>query len=254
MFFKKVAAFVIIFCGSILPQQIHFCQSVNAAGKPIDSRNNWELKKGAPVCILFDYAKPINSSMVYMFVDRMMNGNYEAYDSKAISADKNKTWISYSYSFTESGKYDVYFINNSGERLAQNKITIKVSDTPPVENPAVKKEDDRKILTTDIIFCDNVVSNKPINVKESVSLKAGGTITVYIRSQETFNTNKLIVHIYKKTSSVIEDLVQTKKFKAQTNWRNIFFKYKFDSPGEYKFSVYDELENIIKSATFIVTQ
>jgi hypothetical protein len=192
--------------------------------------------------------------MVYLFIDRMMAGNYEAYDSKAISTDNNKNWISYSYNFTESGNYSVYFINNSGERLANNKLIVKTTTKPPVEKTTKELLANAVIFNTEVLFCEKVVSNKPLNIKESISMKNGGSIVVFIKSDETFKTSLLVVHIYKKKGNLAEDLIQTKKFKAQASWQNMFFKYKFESPGEYKFAVYDEFENVIKTAGFLVTQ
>ena len=250
----RILVFIIFTGGVLFAQQVHFCKSVNSSGKPIEQKVNWEIKSGSAVFILLDNTQPFKSSMVYLFIDRMMGGNYEAYDSKAISTDKNKNWISYSYNFTESGNYSVYFINNSGERIASNKLTVKITERPPVEKVIKEPVTENIIFNTDIVFCEKVVSDKPVNIKETVSLKTGGNIVVFITSEGTFNTGTLVVHIYKKKGSLTEDLIQTKKFKTQASYRKTFFKYKFDSPGEYKFSVYDEFENLIKSAGFFVTQ
>ncbi len=250
----RILVFIFFTGGVLFAQQVHFCKSVTASGKPVEQKVNWEIKSSSAVFILLDNTQPFKSSMIYLFIDRMMGGNYEAYDSKAVSTDKEKNWISYSYNFTESGNYSVYFINNSGERIASNKLTVKITERPPVEKTVKEPDIQNVVFNTDILFCEKVASNKPVNIKESVSLRAGGNIIVFIKSDETFNTGTLVVHIYKKKGSLSEDLIQTKKFKTQASWRNMFFRYKFDSPGEYKFSVYDEFENIIKSAGFFVTQ
>lgn len=254
MSFIRILVFMFFTGGVSFAQQVYFCKSVTPEGKPVEHKINWEIKSGSAVFILLDNAQPFKSSMVYLFIDRMVAGNYEAYDSKAISTDKNKNWVSYSYNFNESGNYSVYFISNSGERLANNKVTVKATERAPIEKPVKELKTENLIFNTDIVFCEKVISNKPVNVKESVSVKNGGNVVVFIKSDETFNTSMLVVHIYKKKGNISEDLIQTKKFKTQANWRNIFFKYKFESPGEYKFSVYDEFENLIKTAGFLVTQ
>lgn len=254
MSFIRILVFVLFTGGVLSAQQIYLCKSVTPEGKPVEHKVSWEIKSGSPLFILLDNTQPFKSSMIYLFIDRMMAGNYEAYDSKAISTDKNKNWVSYSYNFIESGNYSIYYINNSGERIAASKLTVRITERPPIEK--IKKEPvtENAIFNTEILFCEKVVSNKPVNIKESASMKTGGNIVVFIKSEEIFNTSTLVVHVYKKKGNLTEDLIQTKKFKAQANWRNIFFKYKFDSPGEYKFSVYDEFENLIKTAPFLVSQ
>lgn len=254
MSFIRTLVFI-LFTGRLLfAQQIYFCKSVSTDGKPVEQKTSWEIKSGSLISILFDNAKPLSSPTVYMFIDRMAAGNYEAYDSKAISTNKTDRSLIYTYSFTESGNYSVYFINNSGERLAQGSLTVRITAKPAVEKAPKVTEAEKIILNSEIVFCEKVVDNKPVNVKEKVSLKTGGAVTVFIKGDEPFNTNSLIIHIYRKKNISSEDLVQTKKFKTQPSWRNTFFRYKFDSPGEYKFSVYDEFENIIKSASVLVTQ
>lgn len=198
MSFLKALVFI-FFAGSVIvAQQISFCKSVSAEGKPVEQKSVWELKSGSAITILFDNSKPIESSMVYMFIDRMVAGNYEAYDSKAISTEKSKKTITYAYSFTESGNYSVYFINNSGQRLAQGQVTVRISEKRPVEKAPAEVPTEKAVLNTDIVFCEKVVSNKPVNPNVTFSLKNGGNVTIYIKSEEPFNTNSIIVHIYKK--------------------------------------------------------
>ncbi len=245
----------ILFAGSItFAQQIYFCKSVSPDGRPVEANTNWQIKSGTPITIFLDYKKPVNSSMVYMFIDRMVGGNFEAYDSKAIPSGKETGRVLYAYPFSESGNYSVYFINNSGVRMALANVTVKITEKPAEEKPAPENQAYRSPFSTNIVFCEKVTGNKPVNVKKSVSIKNGASITVFIKSDEAFNTNMLIVHIYKRKSNTLEDLLQTKKFKTQANWSNTYFKYKFDSPGEYKFSVYDEFENLMKSESILVTQ
>lgn len=257
MSFLRTLVFI-FFVGKLLfAQQIYFCKSVGADGKPVEQKSNWEIRTGSSISILLDNTKPFNSSMIYMFIDRMLAGNYEAYDSKAISTDKSSIRLTYSYGFTESGNYSVYFINNSGERLAQASVTVRITQKPaaPETTPPVPVvQNDNAILNSEIIFCEKVVADKPVNIKEAVSLKTGGNITVFIQSENPFNTSTLVVHIYKKKNNSFDDLIQTKKFKTQASYRKTYFRYKFESPGEYRFSVYDEFENIIKSASVLVTQ
>jgi hypothetical protein len=254
MSFLRTLVFI-FFAGKLLfAQQIYFCKSVSTDGKPIEQKNSWEIKSGSVISILLDNTKPISSSTVYMFIDRMAAGNYEAYDSKAVSAEKTDRRLIYAYSFTESGNYSVYFINNSGERLAQGTLTVRITAKPAVEKAPPTIEAEKTTYNSEIIFCEKVTNNKPVNVKERVSLKAGGAVTVFIRNEEAFNTGILVVHIHKRKNNSFDDLIQTKKFKIQANSLKTFFGYKFDSPGEYKFSVYDEYENFIKSASVLVTQ
>jgi len=254
MSFIRTLVFI-LFAGKIIfAQQVYFCKSVTPDGKPVEHKTNWEVKSATPVVVLLDYKKQINSSMVYLFVDRKSGNDYEAYDSKAVSADKNASTIIQPYNFKESGNYLLYFINNSGERLAQGNLIVKVTEKPVVENIKQEEMPEAVILKAEIIFCEKIVSNKPVNIKESVSLKNGGNITVFIKSDNVFNANSLTVNIYRKKNISVEEMLETKKFKVQPSWRNIFFKYKFEIPGVYKFSVYDEFNNIMKSESIIVNQ
>jgi len=259
MSFIRTLIFLLLTGEALLAQQIFFCKSVGADGKPVEPKTSWEMKSGSPITILFDGKKPFNCSVIYLFIDKMVAGNYEAYDSKAVSTEKTAMRLSYVYSFPESGNYSVYLINNSGERLVQGNLLVRISEKPIPEKQAIEKnpkvtQTEKNIFDAEILFCEKVVDNKPVSLKESVSLKSGGNITVFIKGKEAFNSNFLTVHIYKKKGNSLEDLIQTKKFKSGPTYQKIYFKYKFDSPGEYRFAVYDEVESIIKSASIFVTQ
>ncbi len=255
MSIARTLIFILLAGKAIFAQQIFFCKSVGPDGKPIDHKNSWEIKAGSPITILYNSTKPISSSTVYLFIDRLVAGNYEAFDSKALSAEKTASSISYQYNFAESGNYSVYFINNSGERLVQGILIVRISEKP-LQQPKIPapEKPENQIFDAQIIFCEKVVSNKPVNIKESVSLRGGGSVTLFVQSSQPFNTRVLNVHIYKKKSDSLDDLIQTKKFGVKPSYLRTFFTYKFDSPGEYRFAIYDEVENIIKSASILVTQ
>lgn len=63
------------------------------------------------------------------------------------------------------------------------------------------------------------------------------------------NSTKLLVDIWKKENSKFDydKFVESKKFEMDPTWPDVFFRYKFKEPGEYKIAIYNSNEVLIKS-------
>lgn len=51
----------------------------------------------------------------------------------------------------------------------------------------------------------------------------------------------------RKRKQLRRTIYRIKKFKMKSEWADVFFRYKFKTPGEYKISIYNGDEVLIKS-------
>lgn len=238
----------ILFVSYTKAQEVYFCKTHTQNGKPVDAQIEWTIRPwGETIEILFDNeGKIIKGNHVYLYIDREVNGKYEPFDSKVIEIKRGSTWVSFPFKFVELGKYKVYFLNSKQEILSSENLTLKLEESFSSTSKKISSLFYDRIR---LIFCERVIAGKIINEKSYVSMsKNEGQIFVYLIGQTPFNTRKLLVDIWKeKENSYEEQFVESKKFKMKPEWADVFFRYKFKSPGEYKISIYNGDEVLIKS-------
>ena len=108
----RIISVFIIFCTSVLAQQVYFSQSYSDNGEPIGASNKWQINpKGGYVYILYDNEKgDLARGTYYLMVDKKSDDMFEAFDSKSIKLNEEKDWLVYNYIFKEAGTYKVYFM------------------------------------------------------------------------------------------------------------------------------------------------
>lgn len=246
---------IFIFLANLIPaQQVYFVDSYTEDGEPIGAKNEWEIKPwGSFIYVLLDVEEEkLKGNVVYLFVDKLEDGEYQPFDSKAINIKYSPKWVVYNYKFTQIGEYDVYFVTEAQKRFAGEKVTIKYEETFT----------NRRVTTSRtyydncrITFCRKVlVGGEPLGVVNSISLSKTSTIHVLINNYQALNTSKLLVDVWRKKNRMFEydEFVESKKFRINPDWPDAFFKYIFSRPGEYKFSIYNENEVAIQTGYFTV--
>lgn len=244
---KKIL-FILILAGfgNLFAQSIYFSNSHTETGEPIDAKNIWGIKPwGSLIYILFDNeGKEIETSLNYIFVDRYVDGNYKPFDSKAVNVKPGATWFAYNHKFTEPGKFRVYIINQNQKELASETVTIQV------ESSYINNRQGTNSLYYDgvkVQFCERVIAGKVINSFRTMSMSKYDSVTVYIEHREALESSRLVVDIWEKPTGAVDydKFVESKKYRTNPSWDYVFFHYKFDNPGNYKFNVYNENEILI---------
>jgi len=242
-----IISFFFVFA-SIQAQQIYFCKSHTENGTPVDARNVWSIKPwGSLIYILFDNeGNTFDSQLNYMFIDRYIDREYRPWDSKAINVQDSATWFAYNYKFTEPGKYRVYVVDQNKKELASEIVTIQI------ESDYVNNRQGTNSLyydDTKIKFCERVIAGQPINAfnKFSLSKLDSNTVTVFVNTRDAIETSVIVVDVWEKPSRSIEydKFIGSKKYALTPSWDYVFFKYKFEKSGYYKFNIYNENEVLI---------
>ncbi|OGU59139.1 MAG: hypothetical protein A2V66_12820 [Ignavibacteria bacterium RBG_13_36_8] len=249
------AAVFILINSQLQSQQIYFCQSHTENGEPINASIIWNLKAwGENIFILYNNGnKPIKEPILYMLIDKYTNDKYYPFDSRAIHIEKQIPWVVQNYKFTEPGKYEVYFMGSTHERLVSARFTINIEETA---NPQKRQISNFYYDNCELLFCQVVIGGKPYNVKKTISMSAGGSTYIYLNNENPLNTEQLLVNVWRKKNRAFDydEFIESKKFGMKTEWKDVFFKYKFKAPGEYKISIYNDREIQIKTGFITVSQ
>jgi len=249
---KKFASIVLLmfaFAVTLAAQSIYFCTGHTSDGDPINPVNTFKIKpSGGYLYILFNNdGKKIETGLIYLFIDKKMNGNFEPFDSKVLRLDSATTWTAYNYKFSEPGKYLIYFLDSKQNKIAQDTLHVELESEFKRYRQDVTSD---YYYNCEMVFCEIVLGGKPIRITNHAYLKKNnGLIYVYLNNGTPFNTPALIVDVWKKGNDTedYDEFIETKYFKIDPEWSDTYFKYIFKEPGEYKFSVYNKHEALIIS-------
>lgn len=225
-------------------QELYFCKSYTEEGQPIDADIQFDIDAfGNSVYLLFDNeGNRIGDDLLYMFIDKDINNNFEPFDSKVLRIDSRDTWAVVDYMFKEQGKYLVYFMNSDQKKLVEETVTIKLKEDVPGQRRVYQSS---YYDNCELVFCERVIADKPVNIKKSYPLSQNnGEIFIFINNNRPLNSGKLLLDIWRKKNRAFEydEFIASKKYKINPDWNDAFFKYIFTEKGEYKFSVYNENE------------
>ena len=256
MFKKVIFILSLVAITSLQAQQVYFCNSHTEKGDPIDARNVWSIKPwGSLVYVLVDNEdKPFETQLNYLFLDRLIDGEYRPFDSKAVNVKDDATWFAYNYKFTEPGKYRVYVVDQNKEEIGSSTVTIQV------ESDYLQNRQSKNSLYYDgtkIKFCERVIAGKPINTFRKMSLsKLDGTVHVFIDTKSSIQSSVFVVDIWEKPTRSVEydKFIESKKYALTPSWEYVFFKYTFNKPGHYKFNIYNENEVLITAGYLEVVE
>lgn len=252
--FYKIAILLLISLSSVFSQELYVCESYTEDGSPVGVQNQFEIKPyGTAVYVLLDNEKEFNDPLLYLFIDKLIDGKFTPFESKTISIKITDTWAVTSFEFKEEGIYEIYFLNSSQNRLATTKISTQFSIEFSDQTITASSN---TITDGDFIFCELVINGKPVNAFNTLSLsRTAGQAFIYLNNNTPFNLGKLKVQVWKRkeNDSSYEELVDTKKFKILPEWNDTFFKYIFTNIGEFKIDVLDSTDSFISSNIITVT-
>lgn len=246
---KNLFLFLFLLISSFLyAQEVFVCDSYTEDGVPVGTSNRFEIKPyGTAKYILLNNEKQFDDNLLYLFIDKIVDGELTPFNSKTLTIKKNDTWAVTSYEFNEPGIYDLYFLSSKQIRLADIKVEVFFS-----EEFASKAFTPTKsyVGETQMTFCELVINEKPVNPLNTISLsQSEGQVFVYLNNYLPFNIKIIKVQVWKQVNGEgnYENLVDEKQYQLQPEWKDAFFKYVFKSTGEYKIDVYDENEKFITS-------
>ncbi len=247
-YIRVTILFMLLFVTVNYAQEVFVCDSYTEDGTPVGPNNRFEIKPyGTAKYILIKNEKKFDDNLLYLFIDKIVEGKLIPFDSKTITLEKDDSWAVTSYEFKEPGIYDLYFLNSKQNKLASIKVEVYFSEEFASRSFTPTKS---YIGDTQITFCELVINEKPINPLNTLSLsQSGGQVFVYLNNYMPFNIEIIKVQIWKLSNdnSNYENLVDEKKYKLLPEWKDTFFKYIFKSTGEYKIDVLDENDDFIAS-------
>ncbi len=247
---RKLALLLLtVFVSSGFSQSIYFCTGHTEDGNPINSVKHLKIKpSGSYLFILFNNdGRKIKTQLLYLFIDKKTDGKFEPFDSKVLRITNDQTWTAYNYKFTEPGKYSIYFLNSKQNKIAGDTLTVELEESPYPNRSNVTSD---YYYNCEFVFCEIVLGGRPIRITNRAYLKKNnGLIYAYLNNGAPLKTSVLIVDIWKKDKHAFkyDQFVETKYYRIDPTWPDAYFKYTFKEPGEYKFSVYNESEALIKT-------
>jgi len=238
----------------LLGQTLYVAETVTENGEPIGAFNYWKIKPwGKSLFIILDNeGNEINDNIIYLFVDKKNDESYAPFDSKAVTIESSATWVSYNYKFTESGEYEIYFINTSQEKLASLKISIESEEHAYTEAATRSRYYDN----SKIIFCAKVLfGGTTLGVRNRTAFQeSSGLIYLKLENYAPLKTSIILVDVWRKKNRTFEydEFIESKKYRVDPEWPDTFFKYQFSETGQYKFAIYNENEVQIVSGYFTI--
>ncbi len=229
-------------------QTVYVAQSVTEQNEPINAHNYWEIEPwGKSLFIILDNENQnLDGNIVYLFIDKYIDGKYQPFDSKSINIQENSRRIKYDYKFSGTGKYKLYFINISQDNIASTIVTI---------SEKVRKQNTTKRSnyydSVELIFCEKIlVGGTPIGITKRASLREnGGQIYIKLTNFSPLKSEVILVDFWRKEyrSFEYDEYMESKKFRIDPEWFDTYFKYKFPKAGEYKIVIYNQEEVLIKT-------
>ncbi len=240
--------FISVFSGSALSQQIYFCYNVTDKGDPVNPIEEITLRQGPEYFnILLTNHKSLRE-LIYLYIEIKDGNKYEPLESKVLRNINELHFVKYNYRFINSGEYRITFKTPERRKIAEAKINVKQAASGignETEVSSTYYED------TQIILCERILDEKPVDFIKYARLdQKDGLIYVYIKADKPLNTKYVLADVWRKNEKTgdFSEFVSSKKFKTKKEWGYTFFKVKFPQKGEYKITLYNDNEKIIKSA------
>ena len=226
--------------------KIYFCSNYTSTGQPSGTSYSWEIRpEGGKISLLYaNDSANIGSTVLYIYIDRHFDGEYLPVATKRIVAEKSRNWAAYDHIFDSPGNYRVTFADASKKVLASGHCSIVLK---------------RNGLTSQyysgatMSFCaDTGYDGRCTEPLFTFSIEAGGGYgNVVVEHASELSTTSLIFDIYRGED--FSEFLESKTISVSSNSKVASFQYTFNSPGVYKFKVYNKDEVFITSAVAVVT-
>lgn len=217
-------------------QKIEFCGEYTESGKAVDPGTTWTIgPDGGWVYILYSQDAKIVGDLTFKIY--LKEGEeYEFIKTVSVEGTSGKRWGVAKNTFKETGKYKVIAYID-GEKSATEYVTF---------DPKEKKKEDNLFdsddpsstfyyMSSKVKFCEDASSGYCEGESSSFTIsKSGSYLYVYLEHAKKLATTQLTVKVYKKVDGNYDDLVETKYFDIEKDWKSTYFKYTFYKKGEYK--------------------
>jgi hypothetical protein len=233
-------------------KQIFIAKTYTEFGEPIGIVQNKQIEVEKTYSIILSNDKnKFKEHLVFLYIEK--SSGSDPYDTfyKLIRTDKEKNFVAFNYSFTSEGNYNIYFTDFTKNKIASTTVTVGKKEEKKPEKAAIGES--RPSLG--ITFCKQVLGDIPVHEVKSISMnKDGGEIYIYVFDDKPLEIDKLVVNFWRKEYGLDNDgqFIDSKKYIVTADWQDTFFKYRFQSTGDYKINFYDGNEILLKTAYITV--
>ena len=235
-------------------QSIYVAESLTESGEAVGANNVWDIDPwGRSLFIVYDNLTPITDNIIYLFVDKFIDGSFQPFDSKVVEIDKPTSRIKYDYKFTDVGKFRVYAVNANEETLSSLLLTLNIK----TGSSSKASHSDNYYDGIGLIYCEKIlVGGTTLDVIKKASIsKNKGWIYIKLSHYAQLNSGTIQVDFWRKENNSFDydQYIESKKYKIDPTWADTFFKYQFANPGKYKIVIYNDFETVIKTGFITVT-
>jgi len=235
-------------------QSIYVAESITEDGEAIGAKNMWQIDPwGKSLYVIFDNEEQIKDNILYLFIDKLIDGSFQPFDSKVINIEQPTSRINYDFKFTDTGKFKVYVVNEGQETLSSLQLILK----PKTATSSNASNSDNYYDQISLIFCEKIlIGGTPLGIIKSGSLsRHSGTIYMKLRQYSPLNSETVQVDLWRigNNSYDYDQYIESKKYKIDPTWYDTFLKYKFTKPGKYKIVIYNDSDAIIKTGYITIT-
>lgn len=252
MIFKILIIIFFLFSSLSLAQNIFVCRSITEKGEPVDFYSLKNIPLGQSVNILLMDDRLQADTKYFLFLDKIESEAVKNYFNKVVQLNPSKKWVGINYTFFRPGLYKLYFTDSNKKKIRTLELTIASGKS--VE--AKTETPDSKYTETEVVFCRQILNEKPFSIINSLSGAAGkNEIYLYINNRKPLDTERILINFWRQSKQGLnfDEFAGAKKFELSGEWNDTYFKVSFEKIGRYKISIYDEKELLIKSVYFSVT-
>ncbi len=235
-------------------QSIYVAESIAEDGEAIGVKNMWEIDPwGKSLYVVYDNEEQIKDNILYLFIDKLIDGSFQPFDSKVLNIEQPTSRINYDFKFTDTGKFKIFVVNEGQETLSSLQLILK----PKTAAGSNVSKSVNYYDGISLIFCEKIlVGGTPLGIIKSGSLsRHSGTIYMKLRQYSPLNSETVQVDLWRigNNSYDYDQYIESKKYKIDPTWYDTFFKYKFTKPGKYKIVIYNDSDSIIKTGYITIT-
>lgn len=253
--------------------KIIFCEEVKN-NEPVNASTSFTIPStGGSVTIQVNNGKALKTDKLIVDIYKKPSGGSdytEFVETKRYDIETHWDRPYFSYTFSGPGEYKFSVYNADEVWINSATVTMKLKSSSSSSNTNTgsrggntRNNTQNDVVDTyyysdcEVIFCEEVKNNEPVNASTSFTIpKAGGYLTVQVDNGKAMKTNQLIVDIYKKPKggSDYTEFVETKRYDIETHWNRPYFEYTFYDKGEYKFAIYNADEVWINTGYVTINQ
>ncbi len=242
---------MVIFMG--YSQRIYFCENYTQSGEPIGPSTKLSSPaSGGYIYVLYQNGSSnITADKLFIYVDKLVSGDYIPFDVKDLPVDKAKNWSFYDYNFVTVGDYRVTVKDQNQKELSKEYLQIvlkeETSSSDSSDDDWLDYDDPTSMFyytysTVEACVGIDSYTGTPNTVSKSFSIdrSLGGRIYFKVSNpNKDIHTDQFIVYINKNDASGTSQTFDTKYYTVSSPSRSWeYFTYDFYSEGDYTISVY----------------